>query len=142
MKIRFKLLSIMSCFLAFMACEPEQTASTSGTGPDGIDRTVLPIKEPERVRYSELDVRNATEYATGHLPGSLHIPVGYLPERLAEIPRDKPIVVQCQSGARSAIATSLLQKLGVSNVTDLLGGFVAWESAGHEVQRDAQAAVV
>jgi hydroxyacylglutathione hydrolase len=89
-----------------------------------------------------IDVRNATEYAAGHLPGSLHIPVGYLPERLAEIPRDKPIVVQCQSGARSAIATSLLQKLGVSNVTDLVGGFVAWESAGHEVQRDAQAAVV
>lgn len=89
-----------------------------------------------------LDVRNRSEYAAGHLPGSLHIPVGYLPERLAEIPRDKPIVVQCQSGARSAIATSLLQKLGVQNVTDLVGGFAAWQSAGHEVQREAETAGV
>lgn len=89
-----------------------------------------------------LDVRNASEYAAGHLPGSLHIPVGYLPERLAEIPRDKPIVVQCQSGARSAIATSLLLKLGVSNVTDLQGGFVAWQSARHEVQRETETAGV
>lgn len=80
-----------------------------------------------------VDVRNRSEYEAGHLPGSLHIPVGYLAERLAEIPRDKPIIVQCQSGARSAIATSVLQKLGVNDATDLVGGFVAWKGAGHEV---------
>jgi len=80
-----------------------------------------------------LDVRNRSEYEAGHLPGSLHIPVGYLAERLAEIPRDKPIVVQCQSGARSAIATSVLQRLGVTDATDLVGGFVAWANAGKEV---------
>lgn len=80
-----------------------------------------------------VDVRNRSEFEAGHLPGSLHIPVGYLAERLAEIPRDKPIVVQCQSGARSAIATSVLQKLGVNDATDLVGGFVAWKGAGHEV---------
>src|SRR5690606_14167837 len=54
-----------------------------------------------------LDVRNRSEFEAGHLPGAMHIPVGYLPERLAEIPRDRPLVVQCQSGARSAIATSV-----------------------------------
>lgn len=80
-----------------------------------------------------VDVRNRSEYDAGHLPGSLHIPVGYLAERLAEIPRDKPIVVQCQSGARSAIATSVLQKLGVSDAANLVGGFVAWKNAGNEV---------
>jgi hydroxyacylglutathione hydrolase len=82
-----------------------------------------------------LDVRNRTEYEAGHLPGSLHIPVGHLAARLAEIPRDKPIIVQCQAGARSAIATSVLQKLGVTNATDLIGGFAAWERGGHPVER-------
>ena len=80
-----------------------------------------------------IDVRNRTEYDAGHLPGSLHIPVGYLEERLAEIPREKPIVVQCQSGARSAIATSVLQRLGVQNAANLTGGFLAWQAAGHDV---------
>ncbi|MBA3854314.1 MAG: MBL fold metallo-hydrolase, partial [Gemmatimonas sp.] len=89
-----------------------------------------------------IDVRNRSEYEAGHLPGSLHIPIGYLPERLAEIPRDKPVVLQCQSGARSAIATSLLQKLGVSDATDLVGGFVAWASAGKDVVRESATAGV
>jgi hydroxyacylglutathione hydrolase len=86
-----------------------------------------------------IDVRNRTEWDAGHLPGALHIPIGYLAERLGEIPRDKPIVVQCQSGARSAIATSHLQRLGLSDLTDLTGGFAAWEGAGQPVERDAVA---
>ncbi len=89
-----------------------------------------------------LDVRNRTEYEAGHLPGSLHIPVGHLTSRLAEIPRDKPIIVQCQAGARSAIATSVLQKLGVTNATDLIGGFAAWEQGGHPVERERATAGV
>ncbi|MFN0099327.1 MAG: MBL fold metallo-hydrolase [Gemmatimonadaceae bacterium] len=84
-----------------------------------------------------IDVRNQTEWDAGHLPGARHIPIGYLAERLGEIPRDKPIVVQCQSGARSAIATSHLQRLGLSDLSDLTGGFAAWESAGQPVERGA-----
>jgi hydroxyacylglutathione hydrolase len=89
-----------------------------------------------------LDVRNRTEYEAGHLPGSLHIPVGHLTARLAEIPRDKPIIVQCQAGARSAIATSVLQRLGITNATDLIGGFAAWEQGGHPVERERPTAGV
>ncbi len=82
-----------------------------------------------------IDVRNQSEWAAGHLPHARHIPLGYLAERLAEVPRDRPIVVQCQSGARSAIAAAHLQRLGLSNVHDLLGGFQRWASEGHEVVR-------
>ena len=89
-----------------------------------------------RGEVTVLDVRNRTEYESGHLPGALHIPVGHLAARLSEIPRDKPILVQCQGGARSAIATSVLQQLGVTNAVDLLGGFNAWEQGGHPVIRD------
>jgi len=82
-----------------------------------------------------LDVRNRSEFSAGHIPGALHIPVGHLRARLAEIPRDKPIVLNCESGGRSAIATSVLQQLGVNNATNLTGGFVAWNKAGETVER-------
>ena len=82
-----------------------------------------------------IDVRNQSEWAAGHLPGARHIPLGHLTDRLAEIPRDRPIVVQCQGGARSAIAAAHLQRLGLSDVHDLLGGFQRWASEGHEVVR-------
>ncbi len=83
-----------------------------------------------------LDVRNRAEFEAGHLPGALHIPVGYLEERLAELPRDKPIVLHCQGGGRSAIAASVLQKLGVTNATDLRGGYGAWVKAGNPTERE------
>jgi hydroxyacylglutathione hydrolase len=83
-----------------------------------------------------LDVRGRTEWESGHLPGVENIPLGYLTDRLAEIPRDKPLVVHCQSGARSAIATSVLQAQGLTNVVNLTGGFADWQKAGHPVSRE------
>lgn len=117
---------------------------TAGKALETVAKMEVAALAPRLARgdVTVIDVRNATEYAAGHLPGALHIPVGYLPERLAEIPRDKPIIVQCQSGARSAIATSVLLKLGVGDVTDLVGGYAAWQSAGHEVVRDTATAGV
>ena len=82
-----------------------------------------------------VDVRNRSEWEAGHLPHALHIPLGHLAARLAEIPRDRPIVVQCQSGARSAIAASHLQRLGVVDVHDLLGGFQRWSAERRKVVR-------
>ena len=95
-----------------------------------------------RDEVTVIDVRSRSEWDAGHLRDAIHIPVGYLPERLADIPRDKPIVLQCQSGSRSAIATSLLQKLGVTDAIDFVGGFGAWQAAGHEVVRDQITAAV
>jgi hydroxyacylglutathione hydrolase len=82
-----------------------------------------------RVRSGDvtvLDVRNASEWEHGHLPGALHIPVGLLTQRLGEIPRGRPVVVQCQGGTRSAIAASILLKHGVRDVINLRGGFDEW----------------
>ena len=77
-----------------------------------------------------IDVRNATEWAAGHIPGAMHIPLGYLDDRTAEIPAGKPLVVQCQSGGRSAIAASILERAGFANVANLTGGITAWAAAG------------
>ena len=78
-----------------------------------------------------LDVRGHTEWEAGHLPGVDNIPVGYLEDRLDEIPRDRPLVLHCQAGARSAIAASLLRAHGFDNVINLTGGFAEWAAQGH-----------
>jgi len=86
-----------------------------------------------------IDVRARSEWDAGHLPGVPNIPLGYLEDRLGEIPTDKPIVLQCQSGARSSIAASLLQARGVKDVINLSGGFAGWETAGKPVTRESKA---
>lgn len=77
-----------------------------------------------------IDVRGASEWQRGHLPGATHIPLGYLAARLDEVPADRPVVVQCQGGGRSAMAASLLARAGRRNVINLVGGFAAWQGAG------------
>ena len=81
-----------------------------------------------------VDVRSANEWTHGHIPGALHIPLGYLADRAGEIPSSKPVVVQCQSGSRSSIAASVLERLGVSNVRNLTGGITAWAAAGLPIE--------
>ena len=77
-----------------------------------------------------VDVRGRAEWEDGHLPGVPNIPVGYLVERLEEISADRPVVVYCESGSRSALAASVLQAHGVPNVINFTGGYVAWRDAG------------
>ncbi|MEY9214473.1 MBL fold metallo-hydrolase [Thermobifida halotolerans] len=75
-----------------------------------------------------LDVRNQGERDQGAVPGSLHIPLAELPARLGEVPIGRPIVVHCAGGYRSSVAASLLRAEGVPNVSDLLGGYAAFEA--------------
>ena len=84
----------------------------------------------ERGLVRIIDVRGHAEWQAGHLPGVANVPLGYLAERMDQVPADKPIVLQCQSGARSAIAASLLQARGRHGVTNLVGGIAAWRAAG------------
>jgi hydroxyacylglutathione hydrolase len=89
-----------------------------------------------RGEAAAVDVRGRAEWEVGHLPGVPNIPVGYLAERLAELPTDKPVIVHCQGGARSAIAASVLQARGLMNVVNMVGGYAAWQQAGLPVTRD------
>jgi hydroxyacylglutathione hydrolase len=95
----------------------------------------------ERGEMTVLDVRGRSEWEAGHLPGVRNIPLGYLAERLDEVPRDRPIVLQCQSGSRSAIGASILQAHGFDDVSNLVGGFGAWKRAGLPVDVEAAAGV-
>ncbi|HUQ45316.1 MAG TPA: MBL fold metallo-hydrolase [Gemmatimonadaceae bacterium] len=89
-----------------------------------------------------IDVRGHAEWEAGHLPGVKNIPVGYLADHLNEVPRDRPVVVHCQSGARSAIAASVLRAKGFTNIVNLTGGFAEWQSRGQPVERSRAAAAL
>jgi hydroxyacylglutathione hydrolase len=76
-----------------------------------------------------IDVRTSGERARTRLAGSLGVPLNHLVERLGEIPRDRPLLVYCAGGYRSAIAASLLQQHGFTRVAEMAGGITAWETA-------------
>ena len=82
-----------------------------------------------------IDVREDWEYADGHIPGATLIPLGEVPNRLSEIPKDKTVVAVCRSGNRSGQATNFLRQQGFENVHNMQGGMNAWSQAGFEVER-------
>jgi phage shock protein E len=65
-----------------------------------------------------VDVRSPAEYAGGHAEGAINVPVGDIGARLTEIPREKPVVVYCASGIRSARAARTLRDAGYADVID------------------------
>ncbi|HKE28248.1 MAG TPA: rhodanese-like domain-containing protein [Bryobacteraceae bacterium] len=81
-------------------------------------------------RIAVLDVREPGEVAGGMIESSLCIPLGSLGSRLAELDREKLLVVHCKSGYRSSIATGILRRAGFRDIANLTGGFDAWKTAG------------
>jgi glyoxylase-like metal-dependent hydrolase (beta-lactamase superfamily II)/rhodanese-related sulfurtransferase len=78
-----------------------------------------------------LDVRNDSEYADAHVPGSIHIPFAQLQARLDELPRERPIATICKAGKRSGLAASILQREGFEGVIHVSRGNAAhWDRVG------------
>ena len=84
-----------------------------------------------------LDVRDAKDFAAGHLPRARHIPLSELPGRLGEIGKfkDKPVIVTDRSPARAGSACRYLRREGFSNVFQLKGGLAAWQQASLPVEK-------
>ena len=78
-----------------------------------------------------LDVREDKEFAAGHIPKAKHIPLGQLAGRINELDKfkNKPVLVTCRSGQRSARACGMLKKAGFETVYNQAGGIIAWERA-------------
>jgi len=87
-----------------------------------------------------IDVREANEYAEGHIPGAVNIPIRTLAQNLDKVPTDQPVLVYCASGHRAGMATAALRELGYDNVRAFSGGWKAWSGANEEVSTDAAAA--
>ena len=85
-----------------------------------------------------IDVCEANEYAAGHVGGAKNIPLNQLEEKLAGVVKNKalPVILVCQSGARSNRAVAIAKKLGYEQAQSLAGGLGAWRSANLPVERD------
>jgi rhodanese-related sulfurtransferase len=129
-------LALVMLFLAsgVMLLWPEISRAMGGGGEIGtLEATRLMNGGPHLV----LDVRDAPEFAAGHLPKARNIPVRELSTRLEEIAKfkEKPVIVTCKSGTRGAAACRFLKRSGFNNVYQLRGGTSAWEQASLPLEK-------
>jgi len=105
----------------------------SGNNVSPVEATLLINREDAHI----VDVREADEFAGGHLPEARNIPTGKLAERIGELEKfkDKPIIVCCASGMRSGKATTELKKQGFSKLYSLAGGLDPWVAAGYPIKK-------
>jgi rhodanese-related sulfurtransferase len=99
----------------------------------------------QRIGNPIVDVREPEEFADGHIPGAVNIPLGRLEIEVSSHPavveraggthllRQRPVVLYCLSGGRSARAAAALRRLGFANPVSLAGGILAWTGDGHPV---------
>ena len=104
--------------------------------PDGIPE-VDPAAADEMVAAGALllDVREADEWAAGHAPAAVHMPMGQIPTGYGELPTDRPIACICRSGARSGRVTEYLRSFGL-DVVNVAGGMRAWAATDRPVVTD------
>ena len=104
---------------ATLVANPEQVAEAVRMSADAVAGLDL-----DHVQL--LDVRNPGETADGVIPGAIEIPLGALPRRVEELDASRPVVAYCASGMRSSVAASWLRANGFSEVSDVMGGYQAW----------------
>ncbi|MBX3002243.1 MAG: rhodanese-like domain-containing protein [Caldilineaceae bacterium] len=133
------LLLVLLAMLMLAACGGSSAPTTSGEAISLADLPInIDVKTVDLLRGRDdviiLDVREDWEYAAGHIPGTVLIPLGQLGSRLSEIPADKTVIAVCRSGNRSGQATQLLKQSGFT-VHNMEGGMLAWEQANYAVER-------
>ena len=117
-------------------------ASLASAGAAAADPVLLPVAQEallERQKAGDdiyvLDVRSPEEYASGHVPGAVNIPYDQMASRVAEVPKDKDVVLYCRTGRRAAIAAEVLAGHGYERLQHLEGDIVAWVEKGRPVQK-------
>lgn len=85
-----------------------------------------------------LDIRQDNEFHAGHIVNAIHVPLGHLKDRKAELEKYKsrPIITVCRSGSRSGQACSQLKKAGFDNIYNLKGGMMAWQHASLPIDKN------
>jgi sulfur-carrier protein adenylyltransferase/sulfurtransferase len=112
-------------FCGVAPAAPEVGVSTANNETE-TDVKELKRKIDAKEDFFLLDVREPNEFQIGRIPGSTLIPLGEVPQRVSEIPRDKEIVVHCKMGGRSAKAAAFLRQQGYKDVKNLKGGILDW----------------
>ena len=99
------------------------------------------VDAPQAIQEADLllDVREADEYAIGHIPGAVHISRGMLEFKLSNDPnlsaRDLKIVLYCKNSGRAALASKSLHDMGYMHVQSIAGGFDAWAQGGNPIAK-------
>lgn len=104
------------------------------TNASEVDVDPATARERQAAGAVLMDVREVDEWAAGHAPGAVHVPLGVLSREVSRFQRENVLAV-CRSGARSARATKVLRDAGV-DAANVAGGMSAWASAGLPVVRD------
>jgi adenylyltransferase/sulfurtransferase len=111
----------------FCGITPAVKAADKGTVAPELEATVDDLKERlDNKDVFLLDVREPREWDIARIEGATLIPLGELPKRMNELPKDSDIIVQCKSGVRSAKAVNLLRENGFNRVQNLQGGILEW----------------
>src|SRR3954470_5716062 len=113
-------------FCGLRPAETEPAAVTSTQNNLEISAVELKQRLDRGDKLRIIDVREPNEYQINRIPGSVLIPLGELPRRYAELPKDKDIVAHCKMGGRSAKAAEFLQSVGFKRVKNLKGGILDW----------------
>ena len=123
-----------------LAAEPTQPATASATAA-AVPSPAAPMSQDALLQHLAqhpehlflLDVRTPQEYAEGHIAGAVNVPYDQLATRLAEVPKDKDVVIYCRSGRRSALAADVLAASGYTRLSHLEGDMIAWTEKGRPV---------
>jgi rhodanese-related sulfurtransferase len=121
---------VMGLFIAWMLWRRLIAPKLSGVASMSAGEYMQLRDQP----HALVDVRSAGEWASGHAPNAVHIPLGELSGRQREIPATQPVVVVCASGNRSAVAATTLARQGFKPVYNFSGGMSAWQGAGLPVR--------
>jgi rhodanese-related sulfurtransferase len=126
-------IGLMSVVVVALLMIPRGGSAGTVAGPIGVqDVSAADFQKAVGAGYQLIDVRTAQEYAQGHIPGAIDIPIDQLPASLAKIDKSKPVAVYCASGARSLNAKQFLAAQGYTTVINLAQGIASW--TGQTVQ--------
>ncbi|MFK8066962.1 MAG: rhodanese-like domain-containing protein [Gammaproteobacteria bacterium] len=135
MKTALNFLFLFLSFFLLVACSsPDEEMKAAGI------QSINAVDASKKFTSEEaiiIDVREKYEWDEQHIPGAIFIPVAQLGTRLAEINqyKDRPVIMQCHSGRRSAQAAVLLHGAGFKEVYNLSGGILAWKQAGLDLEK-------
>lgn len=117
---------------AFVYLQPESSPAAESAGKLPTEISVSQAAQKREQGAFILDVRQPDEWQEYHIPDSTLIPLGDLPARLNEVPKDQEIVVVCRSGNRSQSGRDILLNADFASVTSMSGGLQQWMASGYD----------
>jgi rhodanese-related sulfurtransferase len=121
-------IGLIAMMLVMAGCSASQNAQPAALAALPPEITVAQAAQKRDQGAFFVDVRELSEWTQFHIPGTTLIPLGELPNRLKDVPKDREVVVVCRSGNRSQQGRDILLKAGYTSVTSMAGGVTQWQA--------------